>query len=172
MRKTVNLKPHNFALFMWSPPFVSVCLIAAALLFVSGCFGAGKPPDEKPVPASGKVTVDGKPMGGVRLMFTPMGSTKGVGGSWAVTNDDGTFKVTHWSNKEGLPEGTYAVSFSKFAKPDGSPLPANEHPRMSGAKETIASVWNDPTKVNPQRQATIPAQGTSSLEFKITSAKK
>lgn len=156
----------------------SVCssLILALLVPVaSGCGGsAAKPPEEKIVPASGVVQLDGKPAAGIRLRLTPASDgPKTVGGAYAITKDDGKFTVIHWSNKEGVVPGAYVVTFSKMVKPDGSPLGENDSPAMVNARETIAPAWAD---VNGDRNSAasrrleIPASGKTDIQFSITSA--
>jgi hypothetical protein len=139
-------------------------------LLLSGCGGV-KPPVEKLVNGSGTITVDGKPLGGVRIRLSPINDTKSVGGSWAVTKDDGTFTLTHWSGKEGVTPGSYLITFSKLVKPDGSPLGENDSPAMVGAKELIATQWSNPEPdqmLALTRRVDIPESGRTDINFSIT----
>lgn len=140
---------------------------------LTGCGGA-KAVQETTVPASGVIKVDGKPLGGVNIRFTPINDTKSVGGAWAVTKDDGSFTVTHWSNKEGITPGSYTISFSRMLKPDGTALGPNDSPAMVQAKETIAPKWSaqGDKMAEVTRRVDIPDGGKKDIEFSITTAKK
>ena len=162
-------------------PFRGLARIGLAgwmLISVAGFSGCGAgvqaPPEEFLVSAGGKVLVDGKPAGGIRIRLNPINDTKSVGGAWAVTKEDGTFNVMHWTNKEGIAAGSYMATFSKYVKPDGSPLGENESPAMVNAKELIAPTWSSPTPdrmAETMRRVDIPEGGKSDLEFKITGSK-
>jgi hypothetical protein len=119
--------------------------------------------------------MDGKPAANVRMRLVPNNdTTKTVGGAWAMTGEDGKFKVMHWTNKEGIPAGSYLVTFSKYVKPDGTPLQAGESPAMVNAKELVAPMWSNPTPdlmVAIARRVDIPESGRSDIAFAITSAK-
>lgn len=154
---------------------VAPCLALATSCFLSGCGGAAKAPVEKLVPASGTVKLDGKPAGSVRIRFVPINDTKSVGGAWAVTKDDGTFTVMHWSNKEGISPGSYQVTLSKLVKPDGSPLGAKDSPALVNAKDVIDKKWSnpDPDKMAAlARRVDIPEAGKKDIDFTVTSATK
>src|SRR4051812_4288576 len=90
----------------------AVCLGACLV----GCGGEAR---ESLVPVAGKLEVDGKPMGGVTIFFTPTGAKKSRGGT-ALTDDQGSFTVMHTAQqKPGLAVGDYLVAYSKLAMPDG-----------------------------------------------------
>ncbi len=115
-----------------------------AITSLTGCEETMEAPVEKLVPGSGTIKVDGKPMGAIRIRLTPINETKSVGGSWAVTKDDGTFSLTHWTNEPGIAPGSYLITFSRYVKPDGTPLGERDSPAMVQAKETIAKNWSNP----------------------------
>ncbi len=149
-------------------------LVVAGL--ISGCGGgAAKAPVEKLVNAAGSIKVDGKPVDGVRVRLTPINETKSVGGAWAVTKEDGTFTLTHWTNKEGIAPGSYLVTFSRLVKPDGTPLGPTDSPALVQAKETIAPKWSNPTPdqmAAVMRRVDIPESGKTDIEFSVTSSTK
>ncbi len=145
------------------------------LFLLPGCGGSVKGAVEKIVPASGTVKLDGRPTGGIRIRLTPINETKSVGGAWAVTNDDGSFTVMHWSNKPGITPGSYQITFSKLVNPDGTPLGDGDSPMMVDAKELIAPLWSKPDAEKMaavMRRVDIPDSGKKDLEFKISSATK
>jgi hypothetical protein len=145
-----------------------------AITSLTGCNETIEAPVEKLVGASGTIKVDGKPMGAVRIRLTPINDTKSVGGAWAVTKDDGTFSLTHWTNEAGIAPGSYMITFSRLVKPDGSPLGERDSPAMVQAKETIAKNWSNP---EPDQMATltrrvdIPEAGKSDIDFTIATSK-
>ena len=138
------------------------------LCLLPGCGGTVKGAVEKIVPASGTIKLDGRPTGGIRISLTPINETKSVGGAWAVSKDDGTFTVMHWSNKEGITPGSYQITFSKLVKPDGSPLGDGDSPAMVNAKEMIAPMWSKPDAEKMaaiMRRVDIPESGKKDIEF-------
>jgi hypothetical protein len=105
-----------------SPPHVSlrvsdvrsprrvVCLILAfAAVALGGCGGDG--PQLHPV--SGKVTLNGAPVAGATVVFTPQGDPNGPMPS-GVTGDDGRFELTTHPHGKGAPAGEYAVVVTKY----------------------------------------------------------
>jgi hypothetical protein len=154
-----------------------VCIVLpfSFVVTLTGCGGSGGAPIENLVPASGTVKLDGKPAEGVRIRLVPANdTTKSVGGAWAVTEEDGTFTVMHWTKKEGIAPGSYVITFSKLVKPDGSPLDDSESPAMVQAKESIAPKWSAPDadKMTAMaRRVDIPDAGKSDIDFSISSAK-
>lgn len=140
----------------------------------TGCSESMEAPVEKLVGASGTIKVDGKPMGAVRIRLTPINDTKSVGGSWAVTKDDGTFALTHWTNEAGIAPGSYLITFSRLVKPDGSPLGERDSPAMVQAKETIAKNWSNPepdAMASVTRRVDIPDGGKTDIDFTIATSK-
>jgi hypothetical protein len=135
-----------------------------------------KAPNEKLVPASGAVKLDGKPVEGVRIRLTPFNdTTKTVGGAWAVTESDGTFDVMHWTNQKGIVPGSYQITFSKMLKPDGTPLGDTDSPALVNAKEVIAPQWSTAVveqRIAMTRRVDIPESGKDNIEFSITSSAK
>jgi hypothetical protein len=153
----------------------SVCLplVLVLLGLFSGCGGAPKPPEEQLVPASGTITLDGKPAAAVRIRLTPINETVSVGGAWAVTKEDGTFALTHWTDKPGIAAGSYLITFSKLVKPDGTPLGERDSPALVQARDVIAAQWSNPTpepRFATMRRVDIPAGGKTDITFEITSA--
>ena len=147
------------------------CLFILLPMMVSlGC-GSSARISEKLVEVSGSVLVDGKPVEGVRLLFQPLNGTKAVGGCWAVTDEEGNFKVTHVSNKSGLPPGKYHVLFSRRLKKDGSVMGPDESPTMVQSQESISKLYNDPAKAGKQNQIEVFEEPISDLSFKISTEK-
>lgn len=165
----ILIKGVTVVTFNYRGSCTALCLIS--LTFLAGCGGGVKPPVEKLVSGSGTIKVDGNPVGGVRIRLAPINDTKSVGGAWAVTKEDGTFTLTHWSGKEGVTPGSYLVTFSKYVKPDGSPLGEKDSPALVGAKELIAPQWSNPQPEQMAalaRRVDIPDSGKADIDFSIT----
>ena len=140
---------------------------------VYGCSGDSDAPVENLVSGSGTIKLDGEPAANVRIRLTPINETISVGGAWAVTNDDGTFKLTHWTDEEGIGPGSYLISFSRLLKPDGTPLGDNDSPALVQARETIANAWSNPEPDQmsaSMRRVDIPESGKADIDFMITAA--
>ncbi len=156
-------------------PYAGAVLSVVVFGLFAGCSGGQKAPVEKLVNGSGAVKVDGKPASGVRIRLTPINETKSVGGAWAVTKDDGSFSLTHWSNKEGIAPGSYLITFSKLVKPDGTPLGETDSPALVQAKELISAKWSNPEPEQMaavMRRVDVPDSGKQDIEFSITSSKR
>jgi hypothetical protein len=144
---------------------VTLATLASAL---SGC-GDGP----ALVPASGTVTLDGKPLEGATLSFVPVpGNSVGTPGT-DVTGPDGNFKMTY-NGRAGLAPGKYKVMISKTEEvaakgKEISPVFAKasfEKKLMGLAKETIP-----PQKF--EREIEVPDRGATdfALDFKSESKK-
>lgn len=116
-----------------------------------GC--ADSPSGGKPlpttVPASGVVTLNGKPLASAGVMFYPQTAGSGVE-CFGYTDDAGKFTLTQLRGQGGAPPGEYRVTVSQYLKKDGTPFKndgtvapadadANESlpPKYSSASETI-----------------------------------
>ena len=82
------------------------------ILGLAGCGGSPDAPHLNLVPVSGKVTLAGQPVSGLRVLFMPLNKTAGQG-AFAVTEDDGSFELEQQSQDPGVPAGQYAVLFSR-----------------------------------------------------------
>jgi hypothetical protein len=106
------MRSHAFVLSM------SLVLVA----FVGGCNRG--PASPKLLPVHGTVTLDGKPLSGVVVTFTPIGSTQG-GGASCFTDSSGQYELLDRSGKTGAPVGAYRVSVARPGMPGNSaPNPA------------------------------------------------
>jgi hypothetical protein len=81
------------------------------LLATAGCSsdaGAGAA-KAKTVPFTGKITVDGKSPGLVKVQFLPKGSEGGVRTAYADVKEDGSFSATTYVTGDGIVPGKYTV---------------------------------------------------------------
>jgi hypothetical protein len=94
-------------------------LLVNALLLV-GCNGNK---GTKVVPVSGTITQNGQPLTNVRIEFSRI-DTGAM--SFAETDAEGHFTLTHTLGKSGAEPGKYRVSIFQKGKP--IPLPAGKNP--------------------------------------------
>ena len=142
-------------------------LLMLLLVFVAlpGCFGGGaEQPDVFPV--SGTVRLDGQPIGGVSVAFVPDGEVAG-GGGYAVTDEAGNFSMKSNDGRDGVPQGTYRVLFSKWTMPDGNPIPEGEMAMDVGAENRLPEKYND--SASTQMAAEVQAGENAPLEFDLQS---
>ncbi len=142
--------------------------LALALMgFVCGCGGSNKMIPAKLAAVAGRVILDGKPLSGCSVSFIPREQTKGQGG-FAVTDAEGCFSAKHWSNVAGIEPGTYTVTFSKIAQPDGSPIPEGKNAADVDAREMLPRKLTDPNLPKGVNVVTVLESGAD-LDFKLKS---
>jgi hypothetical protein len=153
---------------MHPQPHQLLPLFVSFILACSAC--DRRPSGPKLVRAAGFVTLDGKPLGSADVMFIPQGETKGNGGV-GRTGSGGNFDIQSHDRKDiGLPTGQYKVIVSKLVKPDGTdyiPDPNAGPIDTGGFKELLPATYTDQER--SQLTATVPSEGTTSLEFKLLS---
>ena len=151
----------------------SICLT-----FICLCFGCGSEyPD-----VSGKVTYEGQPLAGIRLVFNPVGDTGAPGPfSAGVTDEAGAFSLETRDGKSGAVAGLHKVGFdwsdirsytmrdlttSLREAGDDPNKTAKIKARIAEVKQTLAS---RPTlNANLQTSFTVPKNGTEEANFEIT----
>jgi hypothetical protein len=153
--------------------FILGTLAAALAVLGLGCGGG------KLVTVEGKVTLDGKPLEGATVLFTPQGNQGRP--AQGVTADDGSFRLST-SSEEGAERGEYKVLVTKTT---GMLMPGQTAPSASDldqqgtrqreefAKHGFASlrsllpaVYADPEKT-PLR-CRVPPDGKVVLELSST----
>jgi hypothetical protein len=133
--------------------------LLALVFLLSGCGGA-----HKPVPVSGKVTLDGKPLADATLMFVPV--TGALGGSdpppssVGTTGDDGNYSLVLNTNakKKGAVPGKHRVIITLGAKPSTTETKRTFH-------RQLPSEYNRNTKL----ECTVPEGGFASADFSLKS---
>jgi len=147
------------------------------LLPLGGCGGRGL------VPASGKLEIDGKPLGSAVITLLPDG--KNLQPAVGRSADDGSF-VLKTGNDPGALPGRYKVLIAKDEPaPQGKPPERSEPKMIANADprelaETMESLSRFPVRsLIPELYASpatttlsceVPPQGTASLEFSLTAA--
>ena len=100
--------------------FVQTIGSLLVVLLLVGC--GGKSDGLKRAPLVGLLTLQGSPLAGASVEFTPVKGTTGPG-AIGVADDDGKFQViSSRRGHEGIPPGEYTVRVSLFADEDGTPL--------------------------------------------------
>ena len=153
-------------------------------LTVAGCGGGGADlPDLGTV--SGKVTMDGQPLAGAVVIFTPV---SGPGSSTGITDESGEYKLV-FRQAVGAVVGSHKVSISKRNAEDlslhdqqagtGPDAPAAAAPAAAGGHgqsagdagstrdpaETIAAKYNDATELTADVKS-----GDNTIDFTLTSS--
>jgi hypothetical protein len=147
-----------------SLPMTNRTFVSLLLISLLGCGEAG-PPDEVLIPVTGSVRFGGKPTEGITVSFTPKAGTAGTG-AFGLTDVSGNYSLIHRTQKPGVPAGEYTVTFSRFLKPDGSPVPKDQSPTMSGGRESVPAMWSDIARAGGHNSATVKSD-TKTLDFAL-----
>jgi len=89
----------------------------ALVAVVIGCTSGQQGPERlKTVPVTGMVNVNGVPAGEVTVRLKPLTKPEGeaaiyAANPYAVTDADGTFRVSTYTQGDGLAAGEYAITF-------------------------------------------------------------
>ena len=135
-------------------------------LSLSGC---GKP---TPVAVGGRVTLDGKPLAGVRVVFLPDTSSydpdrhgSGVG----ITDADGKFTLKSSNGSDGIWPGSYKVTFSLWVeKATKKPIAADAKPsEVPGGVINLIPTKYESSSDTPETMSVSGSGGTK--DFAITS---
>jgi hypothetical protein len=145
---------------------VSACL-GLCLLVVAGCTAAAAGRAEDVVPVSGSAIFNGEPYERLMVSFVPTGTNSQAHQGTGITDADGQFVMMNYQNKEGLPAGSYTVTFSLWLTPAGEVPPAGEPPATSRAMQAIPSLWRDVPKAGTHNTVVVPEDGKTDFEFKI-----
>lgn len=134
------------------------------------CFGCGGGenvvPDEL-MEVTGAVTLDGESLSNASVIFTPQPGTKG-NGAFGVTDNSGKYSLSHKSGKAGIEPGKYYVTFSKWAMPDGSPIPEGKTAADVEAKQVVPKKFLTVTDIGPKTVAEVKANGDT-FDFDLKS---
>lgn len=139
---------------------------------VAGCGGAASDAPETVV-AKGMATIDGSPLTGARLFFSPEAS-QGMGAA-AATDEGGGFEVTT-NGQPGAVPGRYRVTVQYYTKPDGSPfnltqadadagMDLDQFIAMGQVKLAVPRKYTDPQQTDLVVE--VPEAGAEKLELKV-----
>ena len=123
----------------------------AVIVGLTGCGGGG-------APVSGVVTLDGKPVEGATVSFTPeSGDGDGLGGSYGKTDAQGRYTLrTVAQDKPGAAVGKHRVTISLTQADPNNP---------EGIQKDLI-----PAKYNVKSELTfeVPSGGTDKADFPVT----
>lgn len=154
---------------------VAVGLVIAMISAISGC---GSQSDvsfmKDAVPATGRVTVDGKPLPGASIRFIPTIQSAGGREATAVTDDSGAYEMSTLAPRvspdqtKGVIPGEYVVVLSRVAMPDGSPPPPDiidENDAISkGLKQYVPAKYTEP-ETSPLRVTVVAPKAENNFEL-------
>ncbi len=143
-------------------------VLSVAFGIVAGC-GEAKKPEVKTVEVSGTVYLDDQPLGGASIHFFASEKHEGIG----VTGPDGRYTLDN-----GAEPGENKVYFSKVEGRTAEEMEMDEMESVAAvededrergpeAGQVIPPKYNDPRKT--EVTFNVPAEGTSSADFKLTS---
>jgi hypothetical protein len=142
---------------MGKPVSIALWPCAAAVVVCSAFIGCGSPENVGQV--SGKVTLDGHPLAGARVRFTP----KATGSpSSAITDASGNYSLVYTRDINGAEIGEHTVSISTYSKGD-----ADAEPPKPSVPEKV------PAKYNTKRELTRTVKaGSNTINFELESTGK
>lgn len=132
-----------------------VVLVLAGLLWSAGCGSQGDYSFIRDaVPATGRVTVEGKPLPGASVRFIPTIQSTGGREASAMTDESGAYEMATLApgvppdQAKGVIPGEYTVVLSRVAMPDGGPPPADiidENDAIAkGMKQYVPAKYTNP----------------------------
>lgn len=119
---------------------LAVAFFATAILSFVGCSGT----EYSLAPVSGQVTLDGKPVASIRLVFSPMANEANTDpGPWStgVTNAEGEYTLETRHKQKGASVGKHTVMF-EFDDPEDMEglMEELEDAREEGSKAEVDAV--------------------------------
>lgn len=134
----------------------------------SGC-GAPAPAFPEPVPVSGTITMEGKPLEHAIVYFVPNAAELGPGAT-GVTGTDGKYTLSTSTGpdaKPGAAPGEYRVAVSSLIGPTGEivAIQPNQPPADAGALESLPPRFSDPSQ--SELKANVGPTG-GSFDFQVS----
>lgn len=131
-----------------------LCVVLPLLLTSLGCNSQGGNLP-RTVPASGTVTLDGKPVDGAQVILVP--ANEGTTGAFGVSDSGGRFSLRAYEQKPGAIPGEYKVQVSKTIQV-----------KLDGAKGSVDG--GDPVRFEYGVPAKYTGAKTSGLSVSIPDA--
>jgi len=150
-------------------------LAMGAILWIVGC-GAKRNLDflKDAVPATGHVTLAGKPLPGATVSFIPTIQSAGGRDATGVTDASGVYQMSTLvsgvspDQSKGVVPGEYVVVISRVAMPDGTPPPADiidENDAIAkGARQSVPAKYTNP-ETSPLKVRVAPPKAEN--DFKL-----
>jgi hypothetical protein len=138
-------------------------ILAALAALAVGC--SSEP--YKTASVSGRVTLNGKPVGKVAVMFQPVATeaTYNPGpGSYGITDAEGRYTLKLIGKESpGAVVGKHKVRIEAYTEPGD---PNDDRPRRIKPHVQIPARYN---QIDPKLEFDVPAGGTTSADFQLTS---
>ncbi|QDU76085.1 hypothetical protein Pan97_31300 [Bremerella volcania] len=139
--------------------------LAAPLIIASAAGCSGNAAGLHLVPAKGTITLDGTPLAGADVEFTPENvkvNEDGLGGSsgFANTDDSGHFEM-YTASYAGVQPGEYRVRINKISQPEIT----NPEARVPKGKEMVPPQYNTQSDLIVE----IDDDGNTDLNFELKS---
>jgi len=142
--------------------------LGLAVLMLAGCGSAEEKDLTELVPVSGQIYLDGQPLSHAGVTFLPQQAGMGRP-CFGTTDESGMFVLQDAAERAGCPVGPCKVVVTKFARPDGSPLPAD----MDGASAAMEGIEHIPPQYSDAEktvlEAIVPESGDE-FTFQLTSS--
>ena len=133
---------------------VQSLLVAMFAVALAGC-GGGSDIDLAAV--KGTITLDGNPLPGARVVFTPAGGGRPALG---MTDDNGKYTLEYSSTNTGTPPGDYIVSIRTYQASEEDP---DSGQMTEAVPETVPAAYHSPSTLT----VTVPSE---SYDFKLESS--
>lgn len=124
-------------------------VMASSIMAAVGCSGSGSPGRPPTYPATGTVSLDGKPVAGATITLVPQG---GGQPAVAVTDPSGGFRLTTFQAGDGAVAGTYGVTVEKRVAPGAAAADGAEYQPPTGPLPP-------PENVLPAKYASVETSG-------------
>jgi hypothetical protein len=151
----------------------SSLIFAVASWGLAGCGSGDETARYKLVPVNGTVTLNGKPLEGAEVTFTPDDSNPASTPGGDITGPEGNYKAM-FRGRTGLASGKYTVKVRKIILPPGmaSGGGEDEDPAMRQvATESFAAVRGTaavvPTEVKGEFDREVTAEGGVPVDFDV-----
>jgi hypothetical protein len=141
------------------PRAVRFLVLALLLLAPAGC-GKGY----KLASVSGRVTMDGRPLAGAEVSFTPVDGGKDVPYASGMTDEQGNYKLSvGGSTSDGAVVGENLVRVSHDKRRGSKKVSPQD--LAHGRLDEIPAKYNDQSKIT----FTVPPGGSSEANFELSS---
>ncbi len=139
---------------------VPVLVLLTTLMFV----GCGAQREYELAPVSGKVTLDGQPLGSAVVNFQPKtsGDKKLGPGSVGRTNENGEYQLVTITDEPGAWVGSHKVKIYSYSPETPTSSDVDTQP----SQERVPDRYNYRTRLTFE----VPAQGSQQADFELQTA--
>jgi len=139
-------------------------VFSCTLVLLCGCGGEDKWKKNRPktVPASGTITLNGKPLVDAQVVLVPTTGTTGCSGK---SDEKGAFELAAFAPDPGVVPGSYKVMIVKSEIPASPDPNAPESNKAIYAKLLVPVKYTDPEKSG--LTVDIPEAGKKDIKFEL-----